>query len=107
VEPGEQGGGRRRSPLVLEPALAHLGVGPTADPAGRLIAPAPFANVAEVAVVAERKAAGRIVERLGVGRPERGELRRPAEVNEDRRADDVTDETPARIVVAERSDVAV
>ena len=62
--------------------------------------------VAQVAVVAEREPAGRVVERLGVGQGQGRETRRTAEVDEGRRRLGPADGLPAR-VVAEGPDVAV
>ena len=72
-------------PGVLEPALADLAVGTAEDPALRPVALAGRAVVAEVAVVREREPAGGVVERLRVGRLERAQARRAAQVDEDAR----------------------
>ena len=61
---------------------------------------------AQVAVVAEREAAGRIVERLRVGRLERRELRWPPEMDEEARGL-VCAERRGSGIVAERPDVAM
>ena len=58
-------------PGVFEPARPDLGVRPAMDAAGGPKSGAPFLNIAEVAVVAEREPTGRIVERLGVGHAQR------------------------------------
>ena len=94
------------SPGVLQPARARprcrpgRGSGPARgrSPAGPV--------VAQVAVVAEREPAGRVVERLGVGQGQGRQLRWSPQVDERRgrlgRADLV-----ATRVVAERADVAI
>ena len=71
-----------RPPGVLEPARADLGVGSAVDPALGAVRRPEALVVAQVAVVAEREPAGRIVERLGVVEGQRREPRRPAEVDE-------------------------
>ena len=71
-----------RAPRVLEPARADLGVGPAVDAALRAIRRAERPVVAQVAVVAEREPAGRVVERLGVGQGQRRQPRRPPQVDE-------------------------
>ena len=75
VVEGGQKVGRRfvRAPRVLEPAGADLGVGPAMDAALRAVRGTQTPVVAQVAVVAEREPAGRVVERLGIGERERRE----------------------------------
>ena len=63
--------------------------------------------IAQVAVVAEAVAPGRVVERLGVGQVERRELRRPAQVDEGRGGLGGADLRRAVGIVAERAHVAV
>ena len=63
--------------------------------------------IAQVAVVAEAVAPGRIVEGLGVGQVEGRELRRPAKVDEGRGGLRGADSSRAVRVVAERAHVAV
>ena len=90
AERGVQGperfaGGPAARPSVLEPARADLSVRAAGDPPLGLVAAPGRSDVAKVAVVAEREAAGRVVERLGVGQLQGGELRGPPEVDEDAR----------------------
>ena len=63
--------------------------------------------VAQVAVVAEAVAPGRVVERLGIGQVERRELRRPAQVDQGRGRLGRADRRRAVGIVAERAHVAV
>ena len=93
-------------PGVLEPARPDLGVGPAVDPA---LAPERRAQalvVAQVAVVAEREPAGRVVERLGVRQGQRRQPRRPPQVDERGGRLGRPDPLAARIV-AKGTDVAV
>ena len=84
VELMEELAGSRAIPAILEPARPDLSVGLAVDPALLAIALAPRRDLAEVAVVAEREATGRVVEGLRVGDAERRELRGPPQVDERR-----------------------
>src|SRR6478672_5055401 len=107
VKFAERGGGAGAVvPDILEPAGADLGVSTAVDSALRLVTTAGIGDLLEVAVVAEGEAAGRIIERLGVGEREGRELRRPPEVDEETRRLSGTHGRRARIV-GERPDVAV
>ena len=95
------------APRVLEPARPDLGVRPPVDATLGLVRPTQRPVVAQVAVVAEREAPGRVVERLRVGQVERRQLRRPAQVDEGRGRGHGPDARLALRVVAERPHVAV
>jgi hypothetical protein len=105
---GSQGrsGARAVPPRVLEPALADFRVGPAGDPALGL-EPAPrVADLAQVAIVAEREPLAGIDEWLRVGELEGGQLRGSPQVDQRARRRDGAD--PRREgVIAKRPDVAV
>src|SRR6478736_2944937 len=95
-----------RAPGVLEPPRPDLRVSAAVDPALLAIGGAERLVIAQVAVVAEGVAAGRVVERLRVGERQGREPRRPAQVDERARGLDRPDPL-ATGVVGEGPDVAV
>src|SRR5262249_38951955 len=86
---------------------AHLGVGPALQSAGVAEPLAEAALVPKCAVVAEREPAGRVVERLRVGRADRRQLRRPPQVHEQGARLLRPDLRPTGVIVDERAGVAV
>ena len=83
VERREQVSGRLiRIPGVLQPPSADLRIRPAVDASLGTERRAEALVVAQIAVVAEREPARRVVERLGVLEGERGEPRRPSKVDE-------------------------